>query len=533
MATKSKSKTLKWNSVRRIVWTEELYADVLAYLEDGTLPKKVEKAEYQMKWRWKQKYNFFSIEKGEIYLITDVLPKWASSTDGQPLFDMKLPMKLKVVKESEKKAILEKFWSDPRINAYRGVQTFYDKLSQEFLGIQREEVRKFIQNQPVHQLTQNTEQKITTPFRSVKPNEMWFMDLIDMSQYEHQNNGIHFCLNVIDHFSKFAWSRPIKNKSAPVVMAELQQIMYSAGHPDIMISDNGPEFTSIDMSALMERFGIEQRHSMPYTPQTSGVIERWNATLKKGLHAWMTEHNSKRWVDALQALVYNYNTTKQSTTKFTPFQLMFKRDEKVSMLDTLAAKNISDKADKMIKESIQRYANTSSPIQEGDHVRIARDALKEERQKFTSKVTKRPVVQWSKEIYEVYEINDDKNELNTRYSVVDEDGDELQERGKVRWFFRHQLQLVDVENLGELKSVKKKDKNLNFGVDYDPEAHLAELHSKARKAAEIPQHELDEKHNKVEEKAIEKEKKKINVVPVRVSKRSNRGVSHKAGAYKE
>lgn len=32
-------------------------------------------------------------------------------------------------------------------------------------------------------------------------------------------------LNVVDLFTKFAWSRPLKNKTAALVMSELQGIM--------------------------------------------------------------------------------------------------------------------------------------------------------------------------------------------------------------------------------------------------------------------------------------------------------------------
>ena len=40
------------------------------------------------------------------------------------------------------------------------------------------------------------------------------VDLVDMSEFQQQNKHMKYLLNVIDIFSKFAWSIPIKNKEA-------------------------------------------------------------------------------------------------------------------------------------------------------------------------------------------------------------------------------------------------------------------------------------------------------------------------------
>ena len=42
--------------------------------------------------------------------------------------------------------------------------------------------------------------------------EIWGADLVEMQAVSEQNNGFRYMLNVIDVFSKFAWSVPLKNK---------------------------------------------------------------------------------------------------------------------------------------------------------------------------------------------------------------------------------------------------------------------------------------------------------------------------------
>lgn len=210
-----------------------------------------------------------------------------------------------------------------------------------------------------------------------------------------------------------------------------------------MSSDNGSEFTSLDMAALLLRYGVEQRFSLPYQPKTSGAVERFNQSLKMGLNKVMLETNSKVWLVPLQHVTYQYNTTIHGTTKQTPFRVMFGRDVKTSMLQQLVADRIRDSADKMVRLSTERYKATSEPLQEGDFVRVSAMALKEERKR--TKLQKKSFVQWSEQIYKVDDIKEGKRSvsgLDTQYAVVDLDGGRLKEGGKERLFFRHQLYKV-------------------------------------------------------------------------------------------
>jgi hypothetical protein len=43
--------------------------------------------------------------------------------------------------------------------------------------------------------------------------DIWSADLVDMRQFKKQNKGYKYLLTVIDVFSKFAWSVPLKVKT--------------------------------------------------------------------------------------------------------------------------------------------------------------------------------------------------------------------------------------------------------------------------------------------------------------------------------
>ena len=57
------------------------------------------------------------------------------------------------------------------------------------------------------------------------PNEIWCADLIDMTEFSNDNKEYNYLLNVIDIFSKYAWSVQLKNKTGSEVAKAFESIM--------------------------------------------------------------------------------------------------------------------------------------------------------------------------------------------------------------------------------------------------------------------------------------------------------------------
>ena len=57
------------------------------------------------------------------------------------------------------------------------------------------------------------------------PNETWSADLIDMREFSKDNKGYNYLLNVIDIFSKYAWSIPLKTKTELEVTNAFETIL--------------------------------------------------------------------------------------------------------------------------------------------------------------------------------------------------------------------------------------------------------------------------------------------------------------------
>ena len=57
------------------------------------------------------------------------------------------------------------------------------------------------------------------------PNEIWSADLIDMREFSNENKDYNYLLNVIDIFTKYAWSIPLKTKTASEVTKAFESIL--------------------------------------------------------------------------------------------------------------------------------------------------------------------------------------------------------------------------------------------------------------------------------------------------------------------
>ena len=71
--------------------------------------------------------------------------------------------------------------------------------------------------------------------------DLWQADLVDMQSLSLHNDGIKYLLTCIDTFSKYAWVRPLKNKSGLCVKEEFKSILRETA-PLYLQTVKGTEF---------------------------------------------------------------------------------------------------------------------------------------------------------------------------------------------------------------------------------------------------------------------------------------------------
>ena len=76
---------------------------------------------------------------------------------------------------------------------------------------------------------------------------------------------------------------------------------------------------------LFKLTGVHHVISTAYHPQTNGLDERFNQTLQRALLK-MIDENQSEWDKFLDSVLFAYRTSKQASTTFSPFFLLYGRE---------------------------------------------------------------------------------------------------------------------------------------------------------------------------------------------------------------
>ncbi|MGL5102237.1 MAG: integrase catalytic domain-containing protein, partial [Plesiomonas sp.] len=141
-------------------------------------------------------------------------------------------------------------------------------------------------------------------------------DLVDMSAYSEENDGLKFLLTCIDIFSKYAWTRVLKNKTGLEVSKAFVSILDEGRTPLRLQTDLGREFFNKHFQHVTKKYNIH--HFATASDLKASVVERFNRTLKSRMWRYLTAANTKRYVEVLQDLMLGYNTSNHRSIKMRP-----------------------------------------------------------------------------------------------------------------------------------------------------------------------------------------------------------------------
>lgn len=135
------------------------------------------------------------------------------------------------------------------------------------------------------------------------------LDLIDFRTTPGgPNNEYRYVAHLIDHFSCYHFTRPIKYKNAPTILKFLKDKFSMIGYPRKLHTDNGSEFVNGTVRDYLDRHGIEYVTGKPYHPQTQGKIERANRYLQELMDALIAQSNYKdTWYDVVYEATFATN----------------------------------------------------------------------------------------------------------------------------------------------------------------------------------------------------------------------------------
>src|SRR5579885_609816 len=104
------------------------------------------------------------------------------------------------------------------------------------------------------------------PILTSRPFEKVFFDVTYMPIDEQDHH--RYILVVVDHFTKFMWTKSFKRRTAEEISQFLHSIFGSEGRPYMVVSDNGTEFVAEVTRMVLYHMGSHVARSRPYHPPT-------------------------------------------------------------------------------------------------------------------------------------------------------------------------------------------------------------------------------------------------------------------------
>ena len=164
-----------------------------------------------------------------------------------------------------------------------------------------------------------------TPVQIVEyPCKPWFQLAIDLKGplFDSQHRPFYIIV-LIDYYTKFIRAKVVNRTTTNDVITFLTDTFTIFGFCSILVSDNGPQFTSHYFEMFLMNNGIAHKRSSVYNPQSNGCVERVNRNINKLFDNVEQVTGIELAQEMLNTYVINYNGTTHGTTGKMPSELMF------------------------------------------------------------------------------------------------------------------------------------------------------------------------------------------------------------------
>ena len=204
-------------------------------------------------------------------------------------------------------------------------------------------------------------------------------------------NGNRYILVLSDYATRWPEAFATSDmKASTVARILVDEVICRNSSPSELLSDQGRDFLADIIKETYSYFKVKKINTTAYHPQTNGLTERFNGTLCRMLSNY-TEENQRNWDVFLPITLFAYRTNVQTTTKESPFRLLYGRDPrlptdlekfgtKTSFVENLeqawqeAKKNIARSAEESKTKHDTKYK--SIDVKVGDSVRLSAPATK-------------------------------------------------------------------------------------------------------------------------------------------------------------
>jgi hypothetical protein len=265
--------------------------------------------------------------------------------------------------------------------------------------VSKRQVMVWLKNQEVYQI--NYTPPLNTSIKRFNASTPGYIqiDLIDMSN--NPEKGFFWILTAVDIFSKKAVALPLKQKSQASTVKVMDKLLDFYDVISVIQTDNGKEF---DLPQFYDTYSIKHLTSKAYTPQSQGIVERFNGTIKRLIAKNQEITGKKTWIADLPTLINNYNNSIHDITKATPDNVQINDVEVKKKLQ-----NVKTSAVQMRMRKIEEILDVGSKVR----VKLVKTSF-----------DKKAANNYTKTIYTIFKKTIPKEKFNTiQYKLKDSEGD--------------------------------------------------------------------------------------------------------------
>jgi len=214
-----------------------------------------------------------------------------------------------------------------------------------------------------------------------KLNEIWQLDLLDITPFAEANDDHRYLLTAIDVLSRQAHAVPLRRKNAASLVEGLTEL-FTEVQPTRASFDRGSEFVNQQVKNFLSQRGIYFFLLNP--PIKGAIIERFHRTLWNLINRYQKIHETLRFIDVLPQLLDNYNNKIHSRLKMAPNEVTEDNQEQVAQ-----------HWKRLEFESLLKDTPFVPRFEVGDQVRVSL-----EKKPFDKETAQK----WSREIFQVIRI---------------------------------------------------------------------------------------------------------------------------------
>ncbi|KAF0313140.1 uncharacterized protein FJT64_016281 [Amphibalanus amphitrite] len=190
------------------------------------------------------------------------------------------------------------------------------------------------------------------------PDGPWQRLMVDVIGPMRGSSSERYGIVLVDMYSRWPEVALCQDATADSICQFLETVFAREGVPLELLSDNGPAFRSGRLAEFLGRMGVKQTFSSPYSPQTNGMVERLNRTVKEAIQSARLAREPRSTF--VRKFLGEYRVTVHPATGVSPFVLMRGREARTILDVTPSDVTPSGRAaeDRAVRQHHQSYQET-------------------------------------------------------------------------------------------------------------------------------------------------------------------------------